>query len=193
VVSGYLSALFVAPVLVYAVTKTAFIVVVVVSAILVIPRIAHVVLLNRRRERFVLALPDSLQQIASSLRAGSTFNLAIEAVVEESVGPISEELSLVLREQRLGLRLDESLENLGDRVNSEEVDITVSAILISQEMGGNLAEVLNRLAETLRKKISMEEMLPLFTSLLGWISLAFILVLQCCGGWFIRKVVQVDI
>jgi len=198
-----------------------------IVVIMYTPRAVFFILQVKRRNALVASLPDSLQQMGSSLKAGSTFNAAVDALVSERDGPISQELSLVLREQRLGIRLEESLENLGERVKSEDIDIVISAILIAQEVGGNLAEVLTRLADTLRKKITMEDRIrsltaqgvmqgyvvtalptfiviallllerdaisPLFTSLLGWMFLVLIISLQACGGWFIRKVVKIEI
>ena len=195
--------------------------------ILLVPRAAFSIMDKRRRKNIVLTLPDALQQLGGALRAGSTFNASLEALVSEREGPIAQEFSLVLREQRLGIRFDESLDNLGERVKSEDIDIVISAILIAQDVGGNLAEVLTRVADTLRSKISMEEriealtaqgvlqgyvvtalptfivlalimlereaMMPLFTSLLGWIFLVIILFLQVFGGLVIRKVVSIDI
>ena len=196
-------------------------------SILGLPRATFSILEKQRRRAIVLALPDALLQLSGALRAGSTFNASLEALVSEHGGAIAQELSLVLREQRLGIRLDESLENLGERVKSEEIDIVITAILIAQDVGGNLAEVLTRVAETLRSKITMEQridsltsqgvmqgyvvtalpsliviallvfeneaIMPLFTSLLGWIFLVLIFGLQGFGGWFIRKTVSIDI
>ncbi len=223
----YSLVLFVAPIGLWWIFSSWFFSVGAVLIILVFPRIAFSIMEIHRRKMIVNALPDVLQQLSGALRAGATFNMALDALVSEREGPIAQEFSLVLREQRLGTRLDDSLENLGDRVKSEDMDIVVSAILIAQDVGGNLAEVLNRLAETLRSKISMEEriqsltaqgvmqgyvvtalptfivlalvvverkaIMPLFTSLLGWIFLTIIITLQILGGWFIRKIVQVDI
>jgi len=198
-----------------------------IFSLLAAPYLTFGVMERQRRKQIVHSLPDALQQVGAALRAGSTFNTALDALVTEQEGPLAQEFSLVLREQRLGISLDESLEDLGDRIKSEDIDITVSAILISQDVGGNLAEILTRLADTLRSKISMEErirsltsqgvlqgyvvtalptfimlalllleresILPLFTSLLGWLFLSCIVILQVMGGWFIRKIVSIDI
>jgi len=198
-----------------------------VLLLLIIPKVLFGIMAHYRRIAIVESLPDALQQMGGALRAGATFNAAVQSLVAEREGPMSQELSLMLREQRLGIRVDESLENLGDRVKSEEMDIVVSAILIAQDVGGNLAEVLSRLADSLRAKITMEgriksltaqgvmqgyvvtalptfvmlalllvereAIMPLFTSLLGWIFLTIIVSLQLCGGVFIRKIVSIDI
>ena len=77
-------------------------------------------------------------------------------MVEEQPGPLGQEFGLLLREQRVGARLEEALDNLGERVQSEEMDLVISATLIAQEVGGNLAEILHRLSETIRRKLEME-------------------------------------
>lgn len=223
----YFAALVVFPVVLLWLGFPLFICGFLVVLVLLAPYITFRVMESRRRKNIVQSLPDALQQVGSALRAGSTFNTALDALVTEQDGPLAQEFSLVLREQRLGISLDVSLEDLGDRINSEDVDITVSAILIAHDVGGNLAEILTRLADTLRSKISMEERIrsltaqgvlqgyvvtalptlimlallllerdsfePLFTSLLGWLFLATIFTLQAMGGWFIRKIVSIDI
>lgn len=225
--AAYIAIIVVTPTVFWLLGLPWFVLVFFVVLMMVLPRTVFSIMEKRRRKSIVLALPDTLQQLGGALRAGSTFNAALEALVSERDGPIAQEFSLVLREQRLGIRLDESLENLGERVKSEDIDIVISAILIAQDVGGNLAEVLTRVADTLRSKISMEDriealtaqgvmqgyvvtalptlilaallmlenqaIMPLFTSLLGWIFLAIILSLQTCGGFFIRKVVSIDI
>ncbi|PIE36195.1 MAG: hypothetical protein CSA54_04900, partial [Gammaproteobacteria bacterium] len=124
--------------------------------LLILPRLAIHRLAARRRDRINEALPDALAQIAGSMRAGATFTSAVEALVEEQGGALGQELSLMLRELRVGIRLEEALDNLAERVQTEEVDLVVSASLISMEIGGNLAEILFRLSDTLRRKLEME-------------------------------------
>lgn len=132
--------------------------------ILIMPKFAFIFLEKKRRKDIVQALPDVLQQLSGALRAGATFTTALDAMVTERDGPIAQEFTLVLREHRLGTRLDDCLDNLAERINSEEIDIMVSAILIAQDVGGNLSEVFNRLSDTLRSKIAMEERIRALTA-----------------------------
>ena len=118
----------------------------------------------RRRAAIGAALPDALAQIAGAMRAGATFGTAVQSTVEQQRGPLGQELGLMLREQRVGARLEEALDNLGERVQSEEMDLVISAALISQEVGGNLAEILQRLSETIRRKMDMEGKVKALTS-----------------------------
>lgn len=154
---AYLAVVIVSPLLLLGLGAPIVVAIGTVVLLFAAPTICFRYMEARRRVDIVRALPDSLQQISGALRAGSTFNTALEALVDEQNGPIAQEFSLVVREQRLGIPLEESLENLGDRINSEEFDIVISAIKIAQDVGGNLAEVFSRLADTLRSKINMEE------------------------------------
>jgi len=133
---------------------------VLVSASLILlflaPRLLFARLAARRRTRINQALPDALTQVAGAMRAGSTFNMALQAYVDEESSPLGQEFSLLLREQRIGARLEDALDNLAERVQSEEMDLVVSAALIAHDIGGNLSEILQSLAETIRRKLEME-------------------------------------
>lgn len=133
-------------------------VIIIVSVVLLIllPRIVLKRLAAKRQNAIKHALPDALAQIAGSMRAGSTFITALQSMVDEQTGPLGQEFGLMLREQRVGAKLEDALDNLGERVQSEELDLVISATMISQEVGGNLGEILQRLSETIRRKIEME-------------------------------------
>lgn len=160
----YIAAVVLVPILLWWAKIPWFICLVLSLIILIMPKFVFTALEKKRRKDIVNALPDVLQQISGALRAGATFTTALDALVTEREGPIAQEFTLVLREHRLGTRLDDCLDNLAERINSEEIDIVVSAILIAQDVGGNLSEVFNRLADTLRSKISMEERIRSLTA-----------------------------
>jgi tight adherence protein B len=128
------------------------------------PRIAWIVMRRRRRYKLVAQLPDGLSMMVGSLRAGSGLVQALNMVVQECAAPLSQELSLLLREQRLGLAIDESLRAMAKRLQMEEIDLFVSALTIAKEVGGNLSETLDRLASTLRTKAAMEGKISALTS-----------------------------
>jgi tight adherence protein B len=160
------------PIVVYLTTDSVFYVFVSLIAVLALPKITLYRLESRRKVEFVRALPDALSQIASAMNAGQTFSSAMETMVHENKGPISQEFSLVLREQRLGKPLAEALENLGERVQAEELDLVVTATQIANEVGGNLSEIFQRLSATLRRKLEMEGKIKALTSqgvLQGWV------------------------
>lgn len=223
----YVAAMFLVPLVLYFMDMSWFVILLSFAAVFYFPKMYFKRLAAKRAAAINAALPDALAQMGGAMRAGSTFISAMQAMVEEQKGPISQEFSLLLREQRMGARLEEALDNLGERVQTEEMDLLISAALISQDIGGNLAEIFIRLSETLRRKMEMEGKVkgltaqgvlqgyvvtalpflillalmviepeatrPMFTSLLGWIFLGIILVLQLMGGFMIKKIVAIDV
>jgi Flp pilus assembly protein TadB len=106
----------------------------------------------RRRASFGEQLPDMLQLIASALRAGFSLAQAIDAVVREDVQPIAGEISRALGEVRLGGNLEDGLDAVANRMDSDDLRWTVTAIRIQQGVGGNLAEILLTIAGTIRER-----------------------------------------
>jgi tight adherence protein B len=109
-----------------------------------------------RLNAFNKQLPDTVTLIANALRAGSSFLQAIELVVRESRPPISIEFGRVIREVNLGLPFDHALENMVKRVKSEDFELMATAIAIQHQVGGNLAEILDSIAFTIRERIRIK-------------------------------------
>jgi tight adherence protein B len=109
-----------------------------------------------RLRKFNSQLPDTVTLIANALRAGSSFLQAIELVVRESQPPISIEFGRVIREVNLGLPFDIALENMVKRVRSEDFELMATAIAIQHQVGGNLAEILDSIAFTIRERIRIK-------------------------------------
>jgi tight adherence protein B len=105
---------------------------------------------------FDKALPDTITLIANALRAGSSFLQAIELVVRESRPPISTEFGRVIREVNLGLAFDTALENMVRRVRSDDLELMATAISIQHQVGGNLAEILDSIAFTIRERVRIK-------------------------------------
>ena len=103
----------------------------------------------RRRGRFTSQLPDTLQLLAGSLRAGYSLLQGMESVAQEVDDPMGAELRRVLPEARLGRALEDSLDNVGERMGSPDFTWAVMAIRIQREVGGNLAELLSTVGETM--------------------------------------------
>jgi tight adherence protein B len=165
-------ALLAIPVSIYLITGTLFYVVLSIIALLIMPKILLIRMEMKRKEKLIHAIPDALVQIAGGMSAGQTFLSAVENMVKETKGPISQEFSLVLREQRLGMSLTEAMDNLAERVQAEEIDLVVTATQIANEVGGNLSEIFQRLADSLRRKMEMEGKIKALTSqgvLQGWV------------------------
>ena len=116
------------------------------------PILALGVLISRRRARFEEQLPDVLNLISGSLRAGWGIQQAIELVVDEIAEPAQTEFRRVQSEVRFGLPLEQALGRMADRLESEDFHWTVTAIAIQRDVGGNLAEVLDIVATTIRQR-----------------------------------------
>ena len=116
--------------------------------------------LNRRKSgrlnSFNKQLPDTITLIANALRAGSSFLQAIELVVRESRPPISTEFGRVIREVNLGLSFEVALENMVRRVRSDDLELMATAISIQHTVGGNLAEILDSIAFTIRERVRIK-------------------------------------
>jgi len=116
--------------------------------------------LGRRRSgrlnQFNKQLPDTITLIANGLRAGSSFLQAIELVVREARPPVSTEFGRVIREVNLGLAFDEALENMVRRVRSDDLELMATAISIQHNVGGNLAEILDSIAYTIRERVRIK-------------------------------------
>ncbi len=111
---------------------------------------------GKRINQFNKQLPDTITLIANALRAGSSFLQAIELVVREARPPISTEFARVIREVNLGLPFEQALENLVRRVRSEDLELMVTAIAIQYTVGGNLAEILDSIAYTIRERVRIK-------------------------------------
>jgi tight adherence protein B len=109
-------------------------------------------LANRRRKQFDSLLPDTLQLLASTLRAGYSLMQGVEAVSQEVSEPMGRELRRVVTEARLGRPLEESLEGIAERMESGDFAWAVMAIRIQREVGGNLAELLVTVADTMTER-----------------------------------------
>lgn len=108
--------------------------------------------ISRRRAKFDEQLPDTLQMLTGSMRAGHSLLRAIDASAKESDAPMSEELSRIVNETRIGRELAESMNDVAQRTGSEDFGWITQAIEIHREVGGDLAEVLDHVGETIRDR-----------------------------------------
>lgn len=107
---------------------------------------------SRRLNKFNAQLAETLGLMAGGLQAGLSLPQAIDSVVREGAEPMAGELRRALIEQRLGVDITDALEGVGQRMDSEDFDWIVMAIRIQREVGGNLAEILHTVSETLRER-----------------------------------------
>ena len=134
-------------------------------------------------------LPDTITLIANALRAGSSFLQAIELVVRESAPPISTEFGRVIREVNLGLSFDVALENMVRRVRSEDLELMATAISIQHTVGGNLAEILDSIAYTIRERVRIKGEIRALTAqaVYSGRALALMPVGLLCILWFLNR------
>ncbi len=111
---------------------------------------------RRKRLRvFNEQLGDALILMANSLKAGFSFLQAMELVGKETPAPLGKEFSKVMNEVQLGLPVEIALDNLAKQIASDDLDMVVTAVLIQRQVGGNLAEVLNKIATTIKERARM--------------------------------------
>ena len=120
---------------------------------------------GKRLKAFASQLPDTITLLANSLRAGSSFLQGIELVTREAQPPISEEFERVVREMSLGVALQPALLNLVRRVDSEDLELMVTAINIQSQVGGNLATVLDSIAFTIRERVRIQGEIQTLTAM----------------------------
>lgn len=124
--------------------------------VMVVPFYLYRSMRRKRWRAFERQLPEALSMISSGLGAGASLGMALESLVREQPAPLSQEFMLFLREQRLGVDFETSLRNMERRLPLADFHMFASALRISREVGGNLGEILERLADTLRRKATME-------------------------------------
>ncbi len=109
----------------------------------------------RRIKKFNDQLADALVLAANSLRTGYSFLQAIEMVAREMPAPIGVEFARLQKEMNLGVTTEEALANMSVRLGSDDLELVITAVLIQRQVGGNLAEVLDNIAGTIRERIKL--------------------------------------
>jgi tight adherence protein B len=109
-------------------------------------------LAKRRRKAFMMQLPDTLTLLAGTLKAGYSFMQGVEAVSHEVEEPMGGELRRIVTEAQLGRPLEEAMEASAERMGSADFEWAVMAVRIQREVGGNLAELLITVADTMTQR-----------------------------------------
>ena len=157
--------------------------------------------LNRRKSKrlkaFNSGLADTIMLLANSLRSGSSFLQAVEMIVREAQPPISTEFARVIREVNLGLPLDDALANLARRVKSDDLDLLTTAIGIHHTVGGNLAEILDTIAFTIRERVRIKGEIKTLTAqqrmsgyVVGFLPVALVVILSVIAPTFMEPMFQ---
>lgn len=148
---------------------------------------------SRRRRAFEASLADTLQIMAGSLQAGLSLTQSVDAIVKEGMEPISSEFRRVLVENRLGVNLEDALDEVAVRMESKDFAWVVMAVRIQREVGGNLAELLLTVAATLREREYLRRHVSALSAegrlsawILGGLPPAFMVYLVAVRGDYVR-------
>ncbi|HSR61782.1 MAG TPA: type II secretion system F family protein [Gammaproteobacteria bacterium] len=222
-----LIAIFVLPLLIWVIVGDMLTAVVVFMMLAVLPGLVYRSMRKKRLRKFEEQLPDGLLMLSGAMRAGASLNIAMEGLVKEQAPPLSQEFELFMREQRIGTDFEKSLANMEKRLPIQDFAMLTSALRINREIGGNLAEILESLADTLRRKHQMEgkidsltaqgklqgivmtglpvllgvllyflepdNMSKLWTTNIGYVVLAIIIIMEFMGYVMIKKITTIDV
>lgn len=120
--------------------------------------------IKKRRQAFTEQLGDCLTTVANALRAGYSFQQAMDVVAREMEPPISSEFEHVATDVAMGVTLENALEQMNNRVGSSDFDLVVTAVLIQREIGGNLAQILDTISYTINERIRMKREINALTA-----------------------------
>lgn len=162
------------------VSESIIVALVLAGLMLVLPRVVLSTALRRRMALFDSQWPDALMAIAGSLRSGASIGMALKSFAEDAPTPMCQEISLVLREHRMGIPLNQALAGLNQRMPSESVELVTALLAVGNASGGSLAELLERLSVNLRARQHVTGKIDVLTTqgkMQAWVMGALPLVL----------------
>jgi len=147
----------------------------------------------KRAEMLSEEIGESLSGMSNSLRAGYSFQQAMDLIAKETQGPLGKEYRRTLREMNLGVPTDQALQNLVQRVNNEDMELMISSVLIQRSIGGNLAEVFDKISDTIRQRIRMKGEINVLTAqgrvsaiIIGFMPLVLLLAISMITPDYVR-------
>lgn len=111
---------------------------------------------HRKAIKFEKHMPDAMELLARSLRAGHTLQATLELASQEIPAPLGTEMRITFEEQRLGLSVPQAFRRMAERVDSRDLQFFVTAVLIQTETGGNLAEILENIGQIIRDRLTLK-------------------------------------
>ncbi len=160
----YFSAFLFVPVFVYVLTANPLFAIASLAVPFVAPKMIVGFIRKRRLQKFRYQFPDALVMVSSSLRAGASLTTSLENLVRESKPPLNQEFALMMRNQRLGVSFDDALKRMEERIPLQEFSLFSAGTRIAREVGGNLADMLDSLADTMFKTMQTEGKIKSLTS-----------------------------
>ncbi|MCF7817138.1 MAG: type II secretion system F family protein [Kiritimatiellales bacterium] len=121
-----------------------------------VPRFVLRLMKRRRVERFNAQLSNALNGMSNALKAGFSIQQAFESIVQEKENPIAQEFGMFLQQLRVGVKFEDALDDMDRRMDSEDLTLMIQSIGIARQTGGNLTEVFDRIAETIRERRRVE-------------------------------------
>ncbi len=119
---------------------------------------------NKRMKKFNNQLPELIVLMSNGLKSGYGFSQALTLVAEEAQAPAAEEFERVIMENRYGIPIDDALVRMVERIDSQDLDLIVTAILIQRQVGGKLSEILDQIGATIRERIQLKGQINALTS-----------------------------
>lgn len=128
------------------------------------PRLLLTIMKRKRLQKFNEQLVDTLVSMSNALRAGFSITQTFESVARNGENPIAQEFDLFLQQTRVGVSFSDALHNLEDRVGSEDLTLVVQSIEIARQTGGNLTEIFENIASTIRQRMRIENRIRTLTA-----------------------------
>ena len=119
---------------------------------------------TKRLEAFEEHFPESIDLLGRAIRAGHAFSTGLQMVGDEAAEPLAGEFRRVFEEQKFGLAIEDSLLALADRIDLVDMRIFVTALLMQREVGGNLAEILDKISHTIRERFTIQRQVRVYTA-----------------------------
>ncbi len=151
-----------------------------------LPKMVIKRMMAKRMRQFDELLPEGLIMATNGLRAGMSLGQVLENLSQEAPKPLNQEFGLVVKEQRLGKEFNETLRGLAKRMPTDDTNILVNSIVILREVGGNLTEVFENLAYTIRERKMIKEKISTMTAE-GRSQAVILVILPFVLGWLLDK------
>lgn len=149
---------------------------------------------NKRMNLFNKQLVEALTIMCNCLKTGFTFQTAMESVAKEMSDPIATEFERMLRETKLGLTLENSLEQMVKRTENKDLELISNAVLIQRQVGGNLAEILESISQTIHERIKIADEIKVLTAtgrisgyIIGLLPVFILLILMLINPSYIEE------
>ena len=153
--------------------------------------------IHQRQKAFVNQMADMLNMISNALRAGFSFMQAMDHIASEMDDPVKTEVKKVIMDVNIGLSLENALNKMTDRVGSPDFNLVVAAVLIQRQVGGNLAQILDNISDTINDRVRMRREINTLTAqgkmsgvVLGCLPFALALLFQLINPSYLRPLFE---